>query len=467
MLDSVNPLHSKRLWPALLAITLGVLAGASRVEAQGRVIPNTPPKPRLPAYEPGQPVERKVLKNGVRLLVQEQRTSERVGGVVALRMGTLYETEEESGLGQVLMRALIAGTDSKSPAQLQIELAAADNARLASGAGSDVGQISISTSRERASKAVEILADVVLHPSFPDTAFETSKALYLAKATDELDSPLAASYALFLRTMYRGSAFERPAYGRVHSIADSRRSDIIALHRKLFVGGNLTVAFVGNFDGKKLMAQLEKAFEAVPAGPAPARFGGEAPGAVADTLVQEERPIIASAVTFGYPAPGYDDPDYPAFMVIDSYFRSGDRSAITYWLPERRIASSVGVLYPPYPKRSSIAIYYGAPPATIQAARDTVASVMQRLKTDPLDEGEWGVQIRRVQNSYFDDQSNPLVRARNLSRLETQGLGLDFPQRFETRLLQLKPEDVRAAAERWFTHSVEAMLVPAQSGSRP
>jgi predicted Zn-dependent peptidase len=92
---------------------------------------------------------------------------------------------------------------------------------------------------------------------------------------------------------------------------------------------------------------------------------------------------------------------------------------------------------------------------------------MRGLRTHPLDEGEWGVQIRRVQNGFFEDQSNPLVRARNLSRYETQGVGLDYPQRFETRLLQLKPEDVRAAAERWFTHSVEAMLVPTQSGSRP
>ena len=466
MFHMANPLHSKGLWTVLTASVLAACV-APRAGAQERVVPNVPPKPRVAVYDPGQPVERKVLKNGVRILVQEQRTSERVGGVVALRMGTLYETEDESGLGQVLMKAITAGTTTRPPTQLQLELTAADNAKLASGAGSDVGQISIATSRERASKAVDLLADVVLHPSFPDTAFESAKALYLGKATDELESPLAASYALFLHTMYRGGALERPAYGLVHSIAAARRSDIVALYRKLFVGNNLTVAFVGNFDGKKLMAQLEKAFESVPEGPAPTAVGIVPAAATTDTLVQEERPIVANAVTFGYAAPGYDDPDYPAFMIIDSFLRSGDRSQITYWLPERRIATGVGVLYPPYPKRSSVAVYYGAPPATVQAARDTISSVMQRLKTEPLDDGEWNVQVRRVQNSYFEDQTNPVVRARNLSRYETQGLGLDFPQRFETRLLQLKPEDVRAAAERWFTHPVETMLVPMQSGSRP
>lgn len=466
MLHRPNLIHSKRLSSVLAGLALA-LATAIPVQAQDRTVPNMPVKPRVPIYDPGQPVERKVLKNGVRILVQEQRTSDRVGGVVALRMGTLYETEDESGLGQVLMKSMLAATGSRSPVQLQLELTGADNAKIASGAGSDLGQVSITTTRERAAKAVELLSDIVLHPAIPDTAFESAKALYLGKATDELESPLAASYALFLHTMYRGSVFERPAYGLVHSIAAARRSDVLSLYRKLFVGGNVTVVFVGNFDGKKIMAQLEKAFEALPEGAPPARVGGDAAVASADTLVQEERAILANAVTYGLPAPGYDDPDFPAFMVIDSYLRSGDRSPITYWLPERQIAASIGVLYPLYPKRSSVAVYYGATAPNLQAARDTISSVMRGLRANPLDEGEWGVHIRRVQNSFFDDQSNPLVRARNLSRYEAQGVGLDYPQRFETRLLQLKPEDVRAVAERWFTHSVEAMLVPTQSGSRP
>src|SRR5512138_2051150 len=121
MLHIANPLHSKGLWTVLVASALAACT-APRAGAQERVVPNIPPKPRVAVYDPGQPIERKVLKNGIRLLVQEQRTSERVGGVVALRMGTLYETEDESGLGQVLMKAITAGTTTRPPVQLQLEL---------------------------------------------------------------------------------------------------------------------------------------------------------------------------------------------------------------------------------------------------------------------------------------------------------------------------------------------------------
>jgi zinc protease len=330
-----------------------------------------------------------------------------------------------------------------------------------------MGQISVTTTRERVSKAIELVSDVVLRPSFPDTAFISARTHFLSRASDEIDSPLSGTYAIFLRTMYRGSPFERPAYGRVHTISECRRGDVVALYNRLFVGGNITVVFVGNFDGKKVLSELEKAFSGVPSGSPPRPYAGDPIQLTADTLVTEDRSYVAQSLTYGFPAPGYDDPDYPAFLIIDSYIRSGDRSPITYWLPERRLATGVGVLYPRYPKRSSMAVYLGATPANWKAARDTVATVMRRMATAPLDEGDWPVHLRRVQNGFFNDQSNPLVRARDLSRHETLGLGLDYPKRFETRLLALTPEDVRVTAARWFTHACEVTLVPTKVGSRP
>jgi predicted Zn-dependent peptidase len=91
---------------------------------------------------------------------------------------------------------------------------------------------------------------------------------------------------------------------------------------------------------------------------------------------------------------------------------------------------------------------------------------MGRLKSVPLDEGEWTAQLKRVQNGTFANQNDPLVRARSMSQCEVTGGGYDYPRRFEESLLKLNPESVRAAAERWFTHSCEAIVAPAKSGSK-
>lgn len=456
-------LHSiSGLWllPAILASTLllpGVAPGQERGEAK--------PRPRVPIYDPGTPVQKKVLKNGVTILVQEQRTSERVAGAVAVRMGTLYEAEEDAGRGQVLIKSMVSGTQEHPPAELALRVLAAD-ATVESGAGPDLGQITISTKRERTDQAIDLLAEIALHPSFPDTAVEGSRQRALTKAAFENESPIKATYSMYLASMFRGSPLARPVTGTVQGIADVRRKDMVALYQKTFVGGNMVVCFVGNFDGKKVLARLEKAFAAAPSGAALKPVPGDPIPLAADTVVTAERDFAASCLVYGYAAPGYTERDYPAFSIIESYLASSDRSPIAFWMPQSGLATAVGVVYAPYPKRSAVAVYLASMPSRLTAARDTVAAVMGRLRTVPLDDGEWGEQVKRVQNSVFTNQNDPLVRARSMSQYETAGLGYDFLRRYEQSLLELTPESVRAAAERWFTHASEATLTRMKSDSK-
>jgi predicted Zn-dependent peptidase len=423
-------------------------------------------RPRVPIYDPGLPIQRKVLKNGVVLLVQEQRTSEDVAAMVALRMGTLYEDDQTAGLSQVLMASLTAGTKKLSPADLAVHLLAR-NATLESGASADYGQVGLQTRRGDAPEALELLAQIVLSPSFPDTAVESARSAFLAKAADDVESPMPATYSTFLSALYRGSPLARPPHGTVQALSEARRPDILALYSRLFVGGNMAVSVVGNIDGKKTMAQLEKLFLAAPAGPPPTPAPGVPEPLAADTVITGEKQILAQSLVYGYPAPGYADSDYAAFMILDSYLRSADRSPIMFWMPQREQAGAVAVMFPPYPRRSSLAVSLGTQPAKYAAARDTVAAVLGRLKTEPLDAGEWGVHVKRVQSAYFWKQNEPARRARNLSRWEVQGVTLEYPRQFETALLKLKPEDVRDAAARWFTHAAEVTLKPAGNDGQP
>jgi len=447
-----------------LAGALTLLPAPAR--AQREMPTNLPERPRVPAYDPGLPIARKTLKNGVVLLVQEQRTSDQVCATVALRMGTLYEDDLNAGLSQIVMQTLTRGTQALNPIELRLRYLA-NKVEIHGGAAADYGQIEMSTVREDAAPALDLLADVVLTPSFPDSSIDNAKAYFLKEASVDVESPLQATYVRFLKTMYEGSPFSRPPHGTVQAIDECHRSDIVALYKKFFVGGNMVVAVVGNVDAKRVLDQLEKRFGDVPEGPAPKAIGSDPAPLAADTLITVERPYLARSLVYGFPAPGYTDPDYAAFMILDSYLRSGDRSPIAYWLPELQLAIGVGVIYPSYPRRSSIAVYLGASTTNYEAAQDTVRNVFERLRTLPLDKGEWGVQLKRAQEGFLFHQNDPMVRARNLSRWEIQGVGQNFPTEWETRLLKLTPEDVREAAARWFTHSCVVSFVPAKRESKP
>lgn len=442
------------------ALCLAALSAAGSSRAQERVVPDSlPERPRVPVYDPGLPVVEKVLKNGVRILVQEQRTSQSVAGVVAFRMGVRYETEETAGLGNVLLQTMIGGTTKSTASDFQVRMRGT-NSKIEASVGSDVGQIVIQTDREHAAGAAALLTDIALFPSLPDTVFEAVRVRATSDATFAADSPLPSAFGHFLNAMYAGTPYQRIPQGLVTSISEARRSDLVALHKRIAAGGNMSVVFVGNVDAKRLMSQLEKSLAAAAPGPPLEPAGPEPTPLASDVVVAQERPWLAHAVVIGYPAPGYKDPDFPAFAMIDSYLRSEDRSPIVYWMATREDAVSPGVVWSLFPSRGSIAVFFGATTEKLPAARDTTIAVLQRLRVEPLEKGEWTVQLRRVQDGYFFKQSEPVVRARMFANYAAQGLPLDFPTRFETALLKLTPEDVRLAAERWFTHSCQVVLGP-------
>ncbi len=223
------------LW-LLWAILLGPLLVPGPAVGQDRS--NIAPRARVPIFDAGAPVQRKVLKSGLTILVQEQRTSYRVAGAVAVRMGTIYESDDDAGRGQVLIKAILAGTQKITSVELALRLLAAE-AQLESGAGPDLGQISISTKREQVDTAIDLLAEVALQPAFPDTAVDGMRQRALTAAADQDENPVRASYSMFLGPMYRGSPLQRSVAGTVSGLAGCRRKDVLALYKKYFVGGNM------------------------------------------------------------------------------------------------------------------------------------------------------------------------------------------------------------------------------------
>src|SRR5207244_13252493 len=95
------------LWPLSAVAAFFLLIPTPVLGQEERPAPRA--VPRVPIYDPGTPVQKKVLKNAVTILVQEQRTSEWVAGAVAVRMGTVDERVDDAGRGQGVVRAMMRG----------------------------------------------------------------------------------------------------------------------------------------------------------------------------------------------------------------------------------------------------------------------------------------------------------------------------------------------------------------------
>ena len=131
-------------------------------------------------------VKRFVLPNGLRLLVCEDARLPLVSIHAAFRGGLLAETPENNGITRLLSRTILKGTKNRTATQLAEQIEGAGG-RFGADSGNNSFSASIEIMKPDLSLGLNVLADVLQNPTFPDQEVELEKAAQIAaiKAEEE------------------------------------------------------------------------------------------------------------------------------------------------------------------------------------------------------------------------------------------------------------------------------------------
>ncbi len=130
------------------------------------------------------------LSNGLTVLYSGRPGLPLVAANLVLRAGSGVNPVDRPGLASMTARMLQQGTTTRSA--LQIADRAADlGATLNSGAGTDTTGISTRSLSRNFPEALELLADVALHPTFPQSEIERVRSERLTSIVQEKDEPIS------------------------------------------------------------------------------------------------------------------------------------------------------------------------------------------------------------------------------------------------------------------------------------
>ncbi len=211
------------------------------------------------------------LANGLTVLLLEKHELPLVSAELALRSGSVADPAGKEGLGSVTAELLRKGTATRSAEQISADMdfiGLVYNARTTL----DYTSASVDFLKKDTDTALGLLADVVLHPSFP--ADEVTKLV--AQRRDALrsakDNPQAVLGFYFMKALYGTHPYGRPAGGDEASVATITRADVAADYAKNFTPGNAVLAIAGDFDAAAMEAAIKRLF---------GEWQGAAPAAVA------------------------------------------------------------------------------------------------------------------------------------------------------------------------------------------
>lgn len=263
------------------------------------------------ATEPAAPL---VRQGRVTYLLQPDPELPFIAAGIFFRGGRNEETDGTAGLTHLLMRLALKGTAKLNAEQISFRFDALGNPPR------------FSCNRDTSGFLMEALPgsfpemwDLLLHclteTSFPEKEIETERGKMLATIRRNLDDNFVRPLQLFQRAFYGNHPYGLPETGFEETVSGFTMADLAQWKRRLFHGGRIVVAAVGDFDADALMERLEESLSSLPA--TGLEFvAPEKAARPAQREIAENRPKKQTAFAMGFPAPPSTNPDVFKYDVL-------------------------------------------------------------------------------------------------------------------------------------------------------
>jgi predicted Zn-dependent peptidase len=314
------------------------------------------------------------LANGLQLVGQGMPSLASVTFGIQLAAGLRDEPEERGGLTNLLSDMMFQGTETRDVRQLTDEFEEI-GARRGAETGTEFARYSAQIVGTRLEKTLELFADILLHPAFPEAEFEQMRAIQLQEIRRRDDEPMRRIFDLVREKFYAGTTLGRRALGTKESVERLQPEHLRAFWQARYHAQRSLLAIAGNFDWNEVVALVEK------------YLGGWSGAAVASPV---ETPQPQDAVNIelqdgnqehigmAYPFPKYGDPDYYAASVMTEIFGGGMSSRLFREVREKRgLVYSVSAMYAPNGIFGAGYIYAGTTP---EKARETVQVTLDQMR---------------------------------------------------------------------------------------
>lgn len=240
-------------WTLIAALLVPAPGASARVHSAEEAMASSPPL-ELNVPEP----KTFQLDNGIRVWFLRNDRLPLVNVRAVVHAGALWEPNDKSGVADLtgaLMRS--GGTSKWSPDEVNEELdfLAAD---LNTDIGSEQGNVSLNVLTGNLEPALEIFADVLVHPTFDAARMDVAKNLIKENIRRQNDNPIQVGVREFGKLVW-GPDHPRARTPTVESVDALERVDLAAFHARFFRPGNVIIGVAGNVSEKRIRKLLNDA----------------------------------------------------------------------------------------------------------------------------------------------------------------------------------------------------------------
>ena len=272
-----------------------------------------PPPLRVPAVQTAK------LSNGLELAVVEMHKVPVVDVTLLVGAGSVRDPADLPGLATFTASVLQEGAGTRGSLEIADEVAYL-GARLFTSASFDAATVSLHVPKRRIGPALDLMADLVLRPTFPDTEIARQRALRRTQILQQQDQPVAMANIAFAAIVFGTThPYGRPAGGTEASTAALNRDRVAQFYQTYYRSNGARMLVVGDISLAEAKRLVTERFGAWTSGDVSAPGLSAPPAAAPRTIYLVDKPGAAQSVfRIGEVAANRATPDYFALTVLNT-----------------------------------------------------------------------------------------------------------------------------------------------------
>ena len=404
-----------------------------------------------PAVGPERPFQlaprlERTLPNGLRVIVTRQTAIPKVSILLTVLSGYSSDPADQTGLAALTADLIQEGTKTKTSRQIRRD-AFGMGGGISAAASQDYTTVSARGLAEYAPRLIDLVADVVMNPTFPEDELAILKQQHLQGVQQQKASPQALANRMFRKMLFGDHPYARTSETEA-SLTLLDRAKLVAFHAAHYRPNHAFLLIVGAVDPEATIAAVGKTFGGWTRAEVPKPAFAAAPPLTGRHLYFVQRPnSVQSSIALGNVAVKRSDPRWFELTLANTIYGGAFNSRIV-----RNIREEKGYTYSPQSALTGFAdagFYRFAADVRNDVTGATLTEVFKEI--DKLRaEGSSGTELQGAK-SYLRGIF-PIQTATQgglalvLNSVYVFNLPKDYPETFVGKIAALTPEQVKGGA---------------------
>jgi zinc protease len=446
--EKKSSLTSASLVSSLVCSVIAVVLYASIAAAQAPAAPAA----ERPAVGPARPFQlapriERTLPNGLHVIVTQQSVVPKVSVTLTIKSGYSSDPADLTGLASLTGDLIQEGTTTRSSQQIRRQMFGMGGSLTAS-ASQDFTAVSARGLSEFAPDLIDLVADVAMHPTFPQEEFAIMVQQHLQSVEQQQASPQFLANREFRRQLFG----DHP-YARTSETADSikaiDRAKVAAFHRDHYRPNNAFLLVVGDVQPDQVFAAAQKAFGGWVKGAVPQPAFAAPPALSGRHLFFVQRPnSIQSSIAVGNFAVKRSDPRWFEMMLANTIYGGAFNSRIV-----KNIREDKGYTYSPssvFTGFANTGFYKFAADVRNEVTGATLSEVykeIDKMRADGSDGAELAGAKSYMRGVFALQTATQGGLSATLNNVYVFDLPKNYPETFRSTIAELTPPRVKAGAD--------------------